>query len=376
MAQARGMMRPAMEALKLSQMVIQGTWNDMPLLQLPHFGPAEVEACKKKYLGGVDKPQDLIRMQPTSLLRVFDELEFSSEQIADVAEVEKRVFSVRPSIEYTLIPNNIDPADRNIYCNSAVTLEVRIHASYDPSFAESAQQIENPSPELLAALKTNPKKATIKYRGHRNAAPSPAEEAAKEEEKKEDKEGSSSSSSTSSAEEKAAECSGGKELVQYAHAPYLCENRLERWWLLFGESSRGILVGVERTDLPDVIENGRGCVVVKRIQFPTPPEPKTWYFALNLVCESYFGRDVFVKVPINVKKMDESVLQNMRVPGDDDDDDDSDNDIDYSSDESDSEEEEEEEEVVEEEVEEEDAEPERMENDEEEAKRKRIRRRK
>lgn len=332
-------MRPATEALKLSQMVIQGTWSDIPLYQLPHFTQEEVDACREKRLGGIDKPEDLIRLDSKSFLRVADELEFNSQQIADIAEVEKRVFSVVPRVSYKLSPlNNLDPTDPNLYCNSLATLEVRISARYDPSFEQTARDVENPSEELLESLKSgsrSKKAPAIRFRtaavgggggGKSNNAKNTVSEEKNEEGNEEKKE-------------------EGTPLTQYVHAPYLCEHRLERWWLLFGEANKGILVGVERTELPDVIDDVNNNVIVKKITFQTPPEPKTWQFSLSLICESYFGRDVQVKVPVNVKKLDESVLQNMRAPGDDDDDDDDDDvDLDLSDDdESDKEEEDEDE---------------------------------
>lgn len=309
-------------------MVIQGTWNDIPLYQLPYFGPEEVEACKEKRLGGIDKPQDLLRVDAKSLMRIVDILEFNSEQLHDIAEVQKRVFSVTPSLSYKIIPKNLDPADTSLYCGSVATLEVRIRARYDPSFEETAREVENPTPELLESLKVNPRKgAAIHYRN-----PPKSNSAA------------NNSNSNSAAPEEKKEAT---PLTQYVHAPYFCEHRLERWWLLFAEASKGILVGVEATELPDVIE-GEG-ELVKKIEFQVPPTPKLWQFSLSLICESYFGRDVQIRIPINAKKLDEETLKKMKVPGDDDvagdDDDDDYDDDDYSgseSDESDAEEEEEE----------------------------------
>lgn len=356
-------------------MVIQGTWDDEPLYQLPHFGPDEVDACHERRLGNLTKPQDLIRLEPRSLMYVADILEFSSEQIHDIAEVEKRVFSVTPSLSYKVIPTgNPDPNDTTVYCNSAVTLEVRIRARYDPSFEDAAEAVENPTPELIQSLKHARGNNNIRFRGKpantrtkKDTASEEAEAAAETpetpEEKKEDKK-----------KEEAAESAA--ELKQYVHAPYFCEHRLERWWLLLAEASKKILVGVEYTELPDAIEwdgEQEECVVVKKIQFPAPPEPKMWQFTLSLICESYIGRDIQVTVPINVKKLDEEALKAMRIPGDEDEDDD-DDDFDYSSSEDEDDKKDSDDEDEDDEEEDEDEEEERMVDDEEEEEEKKKKR--
>ena len=322
-------------------MVIQGTWDDEPLYQLPHFGPEEVDACHERRLGNLSKPQDLIRLEPRSLMYVADVLEFSSQQIHDIAEVEKRVFSVTPSLSYKVIPvGNPDPSDTTVYCNSAVTLEVRIRARYDPSFEDAANAVENPTPELIGSLKHVRPNNAIRFRGKstnprakKSTLPEAAAEEVKEAEAEAEEVKVKAEEEVKKSEKKEEE--NAAELKQYVHAPYFCEHRLERWWLLFAEASKKILVGVERTELPDVIEwegdDQEECVIVKKIQFPAPPEPKMWQFTLSLICESYIGRDIQVTVPINVKKLDEAALKAMRIPGDEDEDDDDDDDFDYSS---------------------------------------------
>jgi pre-mRNA-splicing helicase BRR2 len=62
---SQGWLKPALLAMELSQMVVQGVWErDSPLLQIPHFTPAMIERC---------------RVHSPSVASVFDVLELEDE---------------------------------------------------------------------------------------------------------------------------------------------------------------------------------------------------------------------------------------------------------------------------------------------------------
>ena len=43
---SNGWLKPALAVMEMSQMTVQGLWGeDSPLLQIPHFTPALVDAC-------------------------------------------------------------------------------------------------------------------------------------------------------------------------------------------------------------------------------------------------------------------------------------------------------------------------------------------
>ena len=56
-----GWLAPALCAMELSQMVVQGLWDKDPiLLQLPHFTPVLAKKCALK---GIDSVFDLLELE-------------------------------------------------------------------------------------------------------------------------------------------------------------------------------------------------------------------------------------------------------------------------------------------------------------------------
>ena len=89
-----GWLSPALSAMELSQMLVQGMWErDSALLQLPHFTPALAKACAA---AGVEGVFDLMEMEDDERTAL---LAMSPQQIADVARVANRYPSIDLSFE-------------------------------------------------------------------------------------------------------------------------------------------------------------------------------------------------------------------------------------------------------------------------------------
>nr|WCZ58665.1 U5 small nuclear ribonucleoprotein 200 kDa [Seculamonas ecuadoriensis] len=90
---SNGWLNPALAAMELSQMVVQGLWNKDPILkQLPHFSDEMIERCKA---AGVETIFDVTNLEDEDRARLLGSL--SDKQLADVA----RVCNMYPNVEVT-----------------------------------------------------------------------------------------------------------------------------------------------------------------------------------------------------------------------------------------------------------------------------------
>jgi pre-mRNA-splicing helicase BRR2 len=78
----KGLLKHAILAMELSQMIIQGQWiNDSPLLQLPYFDAELVEKCKNN---NVEDISDLMNMEDEDRKKL---LKFNDRQFSEIAKV-------------------------------------------------------------------------------------------------------------------------------------------------------------------------------------------------------------------------------------------------------------------------------------------------
>lgn len=99
---SQGWLRPAIAAMELSQMIVQGLWDkDSPLKQIPHFSDLLIDKCKK-----MDPP----------LESVFDVLELEDD--------------VRESLLKDMSPQQV--SDVALFCNAYPSVEV----SFEKNFAD------------------------------------------------------------------------------------------------------------------------------------------------------------------------------------------------------------------------------------------------
>ncbi|CAN0015220.1 unnamed protein product, partial [Discosporangium mesarthrocarpum] len=67
---SNGWLKPALEAMELSQMVVQGVWaKDSYLRQIPHFSPEVVLRCEG---AGVETPFDIMELEDDERDRLLD----------------------------------------------------------------------------------------------------------------------------------------------------------------------------------------------------------------------------------------------------------------------------------------------------------------
>jgi len=118
---SNGWLKPALEAMEMSQMVTQAVWNDdSPLMQLPHFTKKIAKRCAAKDVEGVF---DLLELDD----KERDELTgFSKTQMSDVA----KVCNVYPNIEMTYEVLEPDEVAVGTTVSVKVVLEREVDGDY------------------------------------------------------------------------------------------------------------------------------------------------------------------------------------------------------------------------------------------------------
>merc|ERR1711871_219519 len=80
---SQGWLRPAIAAMELSQMIVQGLWDkDSPLKQIPHFSDAVIEQCQRME-PAIESVFDLLELEDDVRNGLLKDL--SSQQVSDVA---------------------------------------------------------------------------------------------------------------------------------------------------------------------------------------------------------------------------------------------------------------------------------------------------
>mmetsp|Transcript_35927 Transcript_35927/g.58074 ORF Transcript_35927/g.58074 Transcript_35927/m.58074 type:complete len:2158 (+) Transcript_35927:72-6545(+) len=109
-----GWLSPALAAMELSQMVVQGLWDrDSVMMQLPHFTKEIVDRCKE---AGVESVFDLMELEDENRASL---LQLSPSQVKDVARVCNRY----PNIDLTFEVDSPDSITANGTVNVVVQLE-------------------------------------------------------------------------------------------------------------------------------------------------------------------------------------------------------------------------------------------------------------
>jgi pre-mRNA-splicing helicase BRR2 len=116
---SEGWLGPALAGQELSQMLVQGMWdNDSHLLQLPHLGDKALAAAKK---AGVETIYDFQELEDKSQILAG----LTKRQMADVATVSNRY----PEIEVAFAVQN----EENLTTSDPVSLVVQLEREFDES---------------------------------------------------------------------------------------------------------------------------------------------------------------------------------------------------------------------------------------------------
>jgi pre-mRNA-splicing helicase BRR2 len=119
---SNGWLKPALAAMEVSQMCVQGIWNtDSPLLQIPHFTPEIVERCNA-HDPPVESVFDILELEDSDRNEL---LQMSPEQLSDVA----RFCNNYPNIELNY---NVQ-TDGDVYTENPVEVLVELQREVDES---------------------------------------------------------------------------------------------------------------------------------------------------------------------------------------------------------------------------------------------------
>ena len=113
-AQLKGHLQPVLSSIRLLQMLVQGTWDTRPLLQLPHFSrkTADIVAAARRRAAAITTPARLALLPAADRRKILrDTLQLSDETAADVARVARTVFATRVEATATLAINGTAESD-------------------------------------------------------------------------------------------------------------------------------------------------------------------------------------------------------------------------------------------------------------------------
>ena len=121
---SQGWLKPALAAMELSQMVVQGLWDkDSPLMQIPHFTSEILERCKKS---------------KTAVTSVFDILEIDDDERESILQLpEEKVSDVAmfcnsyPNLDVNFKLHQDGESLEEVVCGDAVTLSVEVLRDVD-----------------------------------------------------------------------------------------------------------------------------------------------------------------------------------------------------------------------------------------------------
>ena len=262
-----------LKALKINQCVSQASWNDKPLLQLPHFTNEMVDVCNKKH--GIFYPADIFMLGKDSSSKLFDTLGLTPEQVRDVFQVENSVFAVKPKVTYDL-PSTVG-------CSSDVTLEITVSAVGIGVNTDSCSPDFHCEPYFDKEETEGRNRCCLGKKLKKNLS--------------------------NASEFGLDECPSES---RFSHTPYIMEQNYEKWWFVLGDEESNILLAIEQGkiqrspdggDDDDDDESEDDETVKVFIKFKTPAKPGIYNFTLYVVCGTYIGRDVKLNVPVTVDQI-------------------------------------------------------------------------
>ena len=287
----QGLIQPAMEAIYVQQCIHQAAWDDKPLLQLPHFDYDRAFICKEDF--GVRTPADFIRVNKGIQKEIVERLELTEDQLNDIMEVERKVFSVVPILSYSF-------AEASFKCSSKVTLTVSVTV------------------DKIGNIKEH-----VKKEGEDIFEKRPDDPVSDDEDEDE-----SSSSSSSEDDDNGTLLYAMLEMIkehkkemirervkklnrfsrqypisefpeerEFAHTPYMPKEIQDGWWFVLGDFGTNVLAGIYHGVIP---ANPKEKPLEFELSFVAPETPGIYDLTLYALSDSYIGRDVKITVPIDI----------------------------------------------------------------------------
>lgn len=224
---SEGHLKPALAAMELAQMTVQGLWasTDSPLRQVPHVGPELAGLLASPPLEGVEPVEsvfDLLGLEPGVRSQLLSSL--SPPQLGDVAR----------------------------FCNRYPNIDV-------------AYQLAVPSPDGSGGVET------VSPADDEDAAPSVPG-------------GESVGVRVTLTREAGSEGMDEGAGLGAVHAPLYPKPKAEGWWLVVGEPSANAIHAIKRVTV------GTAPSTVK-LDFPAPTAPGKHELTLFFMCDAYLGCD-------------------------------------------------------------------------------------
>lgn len=283
----QGLIQPAMEAVYVQQCIHQAAWDDKPLLQLPHFDYDRAFICKEDF--GVRTPADFIRVKKDIQKEIAERLELTEDQMNDIMEVERKVFSVVPMLSYSF-------AEPNFKCSSKVTLTVSVTVD---KLGNIKEYVKKEGEDIFEKRPNDPvsdddssssssseddDNGTLLY-----AMLEMIKEHKKEEIKKRVKKLNRFS--------RLYPIDKFPEESEMAHAPYMPNEFQDGWWFVLGDFGTNVLAGIYHGTIP---ANPKEKPLEFELSFIAPETPGTYDLTLYALSDSYIGRDVKITVPVDI----------------------------------------------------------------------------
>lgn len=287
----QGLIQPVMEAIYVQQCIHQAAWDDKPILQLPHFDYDRAFVCKEDY--GVRTPADFIRIKKDIQKEIIERLELTESQVADIMEIERKVFSVVPILSFSF-------SEPEYKCSTKVTLKVSVTVDKITNIKEHVRKEgedifekrpndpvsddDDDDDSSSSSSSDDDDNGTLLY-----AMLEMIKEHKKEEIKRRIKKFNRFAKQYS-----ISEFPVEKEM---AHVPFMPDELEDGWWFVLGEFGTNVLAGMHHGTIP---ANPKEEPLQFELSFIAPETPGIYDLTLYALSDSYIGRDVKITVPVNI----------------------------------------------------------------------------
>ena len=373
----KGFLQPAVSAVRLLQMFMQGTWDTHPTYQIPGFSKKVAEEATKKKYGAIQSLSRFISMTYEEKRRALEALGLLPDVVQDAINVVRTAFATTVAVDAQL---GVDDDAGDITEGSIVTLKIktRLVPPQQRLFVEQDkldQELE--SAEAAAAQADAALAAATAAAAAASKAEAAKAEAAKEETEDQREEEVVTKSHTASGSEKDADSSDSEDeydVLEHqddihaakqqhdkeeaakqeaqrkateaqdrlqkmlrgpknAHTPAYPEPHQEKWYFVLGDQHNK-LYALDKGSCPTVSDEPETSLVMR---FAAPKKAGKYLLTLYAISDSYIGREVqktltMVVNPARAVHIEEDVLEDGSEVSDLDDSDDDSSDSDEGAD--------------------------------------------